>query len=370
MQLFEADPLWDNTEFKFVSGILPGFIGFLAWSEAGVIDPDTREPKERPVGWKLAKFDGPAEGHAEFRGYYRGPQVRQEARGGQRGGGRVRDVIVIGAGGGGPVVAKELAARGLDVLLLEAGAAQRRPRGGVAPPRERRQQPRRRLLPLRPVRPHEAGLAARAAAELVPVAGRRRRRDDAALLRQQPARGARRLRGLQRARPRRLRPRARVPVHATASFVPVLRVGRAHAAGADRGDGHEGGDVPARRREDGPAAPARRRTSRATRYRPQENAILQPERHRRAGPATPTQLRYPQARGCTFCGFCFQGCYEPRGAPRNLDGQALDRQLVRADGADRRRVAARAARPITLVTDAFVTRIDTEREGGARSRAA
>src|ERR1700754_4394744 len=33
----------------------------------------------------------------------------------------MRDVIVVGAGGGGPVVAKELAARGLDVLILEAG---------------------------------------------------------------------------------------------------------------------------------------------------------------------------------------------------------------------------------------------------------
>ena len=33
----------------------------------------------------------------------------------------MRDAIVVGAGGGGPVVAKELAARGLDVLLLEAG---------------------------------------------------------------------------------------------------------------------------------------------------------------------------------------------------------------------------------------------------------
>lgn len=33
----------------------------------------------------------------------------------------MRDVIVIGAGGGGPVAAKELAARGLDVLMLEAG---------------------------------------------------------------------------------------------------------------------------------------------------------------------------------------------------------------------------------------------------------
>ena len=33
----------------------------------------------------------------------------------------MRDVIVVGAGGGGAVVAKELAAQGLDVLLLEAG---------------------------------------------------------------------------------------------------------------------------------------------------------------------------------------------------------------------------------------------------------
>ncbi len=35
----------------------------------------------------------------------------------------MRDVIVVGAGAGGPVVAKELGARGLDVLLLEAGPA-------------------------------------------------------------------------------------------------------------------------------------------------------------------------------------------------------------------------------------------------------
>jgi len=39
----------------------------------------------------------------------------------------VRDVIVIGAGGGGPVIAKELAERGLDVLILEAGARNANP---------------------------------------------------------------------------------------------------------------------------------------------------------------------------------------------------------------------------------------------------
>jgi hypothetical protein len=80
MQLLEADTLWDDTEFKFVSGILPGFVGFLAWSEAGVIDADTREPTKRPVGWKLAKFDGPAEGHPEFRGYYRGHRSARKRR--------------------------------------------------------------------------------------------------------------------------------------------------------------------------------------------------------------------------------------------------------------------------------------------------
>jgi len=71
-RMFEADPAWNDTEFKFVSGILPGFVSFLAWSEAGVIDPDTRRPTKRPVGWRLSKYDGPAEGHPEFRGYYRG----------------------------------------------------------------------------------------------------------------------------------------------------------------------------------------------------------------------------------------------------------------------------------------------------------
>jgi len=39
----------------------------------------------------------------------------------------MRDVIIVGAGAGGPVVAAELAGRGLDVLLLEAGAHATRP---------------------------------------------------------------------------------------------------------------------------------------------------------------------------------------------------------------------------------------------------
>ena len=52
-------------------------------------------------------------------------------------------------------------------------------------------------------------------------------------------------------------------------------------------------------------------------FRPQENAILQPD-----GTAGRTadrkQLVYPRARGCTFCGHCPQGCIEPVKSPRNL----------------------------------------------------
>jgi hypothetical protein len=80
LERFEADSAWDGTEFKFVSGILPGFVAFLAWSEAGVIDPETRQPKRRPVGWRLAKYGGPAEGHAELRGYYRGHRSARRSR--------------------------------------------------------------------------------------------------------------------------------------------------------------------------------------------------------------------------------------------------------------------------------------------------
>jgi hypothetical protein len=69
---FESDTSLDDTEIKFVSGILFGFVAFLAWSEGGVIDPATRLPKSTPIGWTLSGYGGPAEGYAELRGYYQG----------------------------------------------------------------------------------------------------------------------------------------------------------------------------------------------------------------------------------------------------------------------------------------------------------
>ena len=90
-------------------------------------------------------------------------------------------------------------------------------------------------------------------------------------------------------------------------------------------------------------------------YRPQENAILSPQGI--AGRTTDSRLlRYPQARGCTFCGHCYQGCLEPLGAPRNLTAKrSTDNSYIpMAVTADR---WSRHGRPIELITDAFVERI-------------
>ena len=71
-QKFEADPAWDDNQFRFVSGILPSFTIFLAYSEGGVLDPSTRHVRKRPIGWRLSRYSGPADGHPELRGYYHG----------------------------------------------------------------------------------------------------------------------------------------------------------------------------------------------------------------------------------------------------------------------------------------------------------
>src|SRR3954447_17418105 len=70
-EMFEADPSLDGTEVRFVAGILPGFSAFVSFSEVGVRGPD-RNLSKRPVGWDVAHYGGPAEGHAELKGYYRG----------------------------------------------------------------------------------------------------------------------------------------------------------------------------------------------------------------------------------------------------------------------------------------------------------
>ncbi|MDQ2651134.1 MAG: GMC oxidoreductase, partial [Actinomycetota bacterium] len=98
-------------------------------------------------------------------------------------------------------------------------------------------------------------------------------------------------------------------------------------------------------------------------YRPQENAILQPGGT--AGKTTDAaRLKFPEATGCTFCGYCFEGCFEPQQAPRNLKAKrSTDNSYVpMAMTADKWIAGGKA---ITLIPDAFATRINTAMEGGA-----
>lgn len=97
-------------------------------------------------------------------------------------------------------------------------------------------------------------------------------------------------------------------------------------------------------------------------YRPQPNAILQPGGT--AGTTSDSELlTYPQATGCTMCGYCFQGCVQPRRAPRNLKAKrSTDNSYVpMALTADR---WAAGGRPVELVTDAQVVRVLHEQRGG------
>ena len=69
---FEGQAGAQGTELSFVAGILPGFAAFLSFSEAGVFDPSTRGVTKRAVGWDISSYAGPAEGHKEHLGYWKG----------------------------------------------------------------------------------------------------------------------------------------------------------------------------------------------------------------------------------------------------------------------------------------------------------
>src|SRR4051812_15783382 len=79
-RLFESDETLAAAvpELKFVAGILPGFVAFMAASEAGVLDPSTRQLSSRPVGWPITNYGGPSDGQKELIGYSRG---RKRVRG-------------------------------------------------------------------------------------------------------------------------------------------------------------------------------------------------------------------------------------------------------------------------------------------------
>src|SRR5262245_52509179 len=275
----------------------------------------------------------------------------------------MRDVIVVGAGGGGAVVAKELAARGLDVLLLESGPAfadvQRdwthfeidanHASTGYfrAGPPDRSKPPSVRELPQNSVvlqvsgvggtTNHYFGNSPRAMPGVfLGYQGRDREAYDTA-------------------HPFPFRYHDLLPYYEWVEATLPVQTAAMSTKDEVFFDGAERIGLPFQKGKDILGAA----------FRPQENAILQPKGI--AGrTADPRQLVFPRAQGCTFCGHCLQGCFEPLGAPINLKAKRATSvsYIPMALTADR---WARAGKALTLATDACATRVSTDGHGVARS---
>jgi hypothetical protein len=62
--------IMDSTEsLKSLGGVLPAFVAYLVYSDAGAFDPATRSLTGQPVGWTISDYSGTADGRNEFRGY-------------------------------------------------------------------------------------------------------------------------------------------------------------------------------------------------------------------------------------------------------------------------------------------------------------
>jgi len=254
----------------------------------------------------------------------------------------MHDVIVVGAGAGGPVVAKELAARGLDVLLLEGGGAfedperqwshdeniANNPATGIFRfgPADRTQAPWPRDLPQNSFIWQTAGVGG----STLHYFGNSPRAMPDAL------------------------PNYRDLIPYYEWVEHTLPVQTAAMGTKEelflRGATKVG--LPTQTSKD-ISRPA---------CRPQENAILQP-RGTAGRTSDAKKLVYPRAQGCTFCGHCPQGCFLPLKAPRNLKAKRSTHAsyVPMALTADR----WTRGRGITLVLDAFAVKVETA-DGRAR----
>jgi hypothetical protein len=68
----EAPGLADGTLARFILDTLPTLTAFLAYSEAAVFDPNTRQLTGVPTGWTISGYQGVSDGWDEFNGYYGG----------------------------------------------------------------------------------------------------------------------------------------------------------------------------------------------------------------------------------------------------------------------------------------------------------
>ena len=240
------------------------------------------------------------------------------------------DVIIVGAGGGGPVVAKELAEQGLSVLQLEAGPYHQDPEHDWTHSEADQTNPVSGIF--------RWGPSDRSKGPWV------RRVVDSGLVQQIAGVGGTTLHYF--GNNPRVYPLAvergnwpmsykdLVPYYERVeTLLPVVRDPRLPTKdawfcyGADR---YGLDEIPGR-------------TVQRPGWRPQYNAILPPEY---AGAGT----------GCNQCGHCYEGCMHPH-------GQSLARKAKRSTNVSYVPLA-RAHPNYTLETDAFATRILTGRQGG------
>jgi hypothetical protein len=77
MRQLEQDT--EGSVLRAISGTLIGITAFLAYSEGGVLDRARRETTAEPVGWKLSRYSGVAEGRDELIGYWKGKRSSRTA---------------------------------------------------------------------------------------------------------------------------------------------------------------------------------------------------------------------------------------------------------------------------------------------------
>ena len=254
----------------------------------------------------------------------------------------MRDVIVVGAGAGGPVVAKELAARGLDVLLLEAGPSWNDPEREWSHNENTANNPATGIFRFGPSDraqpPWPRDLAQNCFVWQTAGVGGSTLHYFANSPRAMPA---------------------ALPDYA--SLIPYYEwVEHTLPVQTAAMGTKEEVFLRAATRMGLPTQTSKDISRPAC--RPQENAILQP--HGTAGKTTKAkELVYPRARGCTFCGHCPQGCFLPLKAPLNLKAKRSTHvsYVPMALTADRW-THGRAA---TLVPDAFAVNVSAD--GGTRS---
>ncbi|KWT56964.1 oxidoreductase [Streptomyces albus subsp. albus] len=268
----------------------------------------------------------------------------------------MRDVIVVGAGGGGPVVAKELAERGLDVLLLEAGPRHAHPREEWTHYENDANHPLTGFFRFGPAdRAKSAWFRETPQSSFVMqlsgvggttqhyFANSPRAYPGAFSGYSGPDAGA------YGTRHRFPFPYAElVPYYEWVEATLPVQTAAMGTKEEVYFQGCETLGIPVQTAL----------TTTGDSYRPQQNAILQPGGH--AGrTADPRLLVFPRSTGCTFCGHCSQGCMQPVRAPRNqFAKRSTDNSYVpMALTAD---VWSPGGRAAELITDAFVTRIHTE----------